>query len=220
MSEKTVLITGANKGIGLELCKRALKETYSVIATCRKTSSELENLPLKVFENVDVKEEESLLSIKPKLPPLDLLINNAGVLANETLDNMDWHSMSHQFAVNALGPMKCTASWLSKLKQPSKVVLVTSRMGSIEDNGSGGYYGYRMSKAALNAAGKSMSKDLKPKDIAVLIVHPGFVKTNMTGFNGQVTPEESAQNIFTRINELTLATSGAFLHAEGTPLPW
>ena len=220
MTAKNVLITGANKGIGLELCKNALEKGYKVSATCRQSSKELDALPLTVFDKVDVRDEESIKRIKPEIPSLDLLINNAGILANETFDNMDWQSISDQLSINAIGPIKCTSLLLSKMKDPSKVALVTSRMGSIEDNDSGGYYGYRMSKAALNAAGKSMSIDLKSKGIAVLIVHPGFVKTSMTGFNGMVTPSESASNIFERIDDLSLNTSGAFLHAEGSPLPW
>ena len=108
----------------------------------------------------------------------------------------------------------------SEWRKGAKVALVTSRMGSIDDNSSGGAYGYRMSKAALNMAGKSLAVDLRARGVAVAILHPGMVKTDMIGGNGQVEPADAAKGLLARIDDLTLATSGAFWHMNGERLPW
>lgn len=128
--------------------------------------------------------------------------------------------MREQFEVNAIGPLRVTAALAPLLRGGGKVAIITSRMGSIADNGSGGYYGYRMSKAAVNAAGMSLARDLKGRGVAVALIHPGMVATEMTGRNG-IAPAEAAAGVITRIDELTLATSGKFIHAgTGEELPW
>ena len=152
--------------------------------------------------------------------PIDILINNAGISKNETLNKMNFEDIKDQLAINAIAPLRITHALLSNLHAGSKIGLITSRMGSIEDNGSGAYYGYRMSKAALNAAGKSLANDLKGKDISVAILHPGFVSTRMVGFSGEVSPEKAAKGLVTRLDELTVATTGTFWHANGENLPW
>ena len=119
-----------------------------------------------------------------------------------------------------MAPLRITSSLLDKLKAGSKVIMITSRMGSIEDNTSGGYYGYRMSKAALNMAGMSLANDLSRRNIAVGLVHPGFVSTRMTGYGGLIEPPESAKNIIQTIDKISMDNTGAFLHAEGEELPW
>ncbi|MCV2883912.1 SDR family oxidoreductase [Aestuariibacter sp. AA17] len=218
----TVVITGANRGIGLALAKHYLANGDTVYGLCRNSSDELNSSGAKVIDKVDVGNPETLPDALAKLKdiPIDILINNAGVFANETLDKWDPVTIQHQFHVNALGPLLVTQCLLDNMNSPGKIILITSRMGSMEDNGSGGYYGYRMSKAALNAAGVSMAKDLKERGIAVGILHPGFVQTEMVNFGGDVSPEASASGLAQRIDELDLHNSGQFLHANGDALPW
>ncbi len=217
-----VVITGSNRGIGFELAKQVKQSGASVIAVCRKSSKELDGLGVRVEAGVDVSEPESIAQLAKTLAgqSIDLLINNAGVLRAETFKDAGTKAVLEQFTINALGPLLVTQALAPLMHEGSKVAVVTSRMGSITDNDSGGMYGYRMSKAALNACAKSMAIDLKPKQIAVVILHPGFVRTDMTGGNGLVDPPESAQGLIARIEELTLETSGAFKHMNGETLPW
>ena len=128
--------------------------------------------------------------------------------------------MRAQFEINSLGPLRITTALLPNLKEGSKVALITSRMGSVGDNTSGGQYGYRMSKCALNIAGASLAVDLRPKGIAVALLHPGFVRTEMTGGNGLINASESAAGLLARIEELNLANSGGFWHTNGESLSW
>ena len=152
---------------------------------------------------------------------IDVLINNAGILQRNTLAKLDFDSIRAQFEVNALGPLRVMQALLPQLKAGVKLVLMTSRMGSITDNTSGSSYGYRMSKVALSMAGKSLAHDLKPHGIAVAILHPGLVQTQMTNFTaGGITPETSVQGLLKRIDALTLETTGTFWHANGDVLPW
>lgn len=154
-----------------------------------------------------------------------MLINNAGIIQRVMLENLDFDSIREQFEINALGALRMTHALLPNLKSGSKIVLMTSRMGSIADNTSGSSYGYRMSKVALSMAlsmaGKSLAHDLKPRGIAVAILHPGLVQTCMTNFiaNG-ITPEESVKGLLARIDQLTLENTGTFWHANGEVLPW
>jgi NAD(P)-dependent dehydrogenase (short-subunit alcohol dehydrogenase family) len=113
-----------------------------------------------------------------------------------------------------------TQALLGNLQPGAKIGIVTSRMGSVGDNTSGSYYGYRMSKAAVNAAGKSLAMDLKERGIAVALLHPGYVRTEMVGGGGDVEPEQAAAGLIARLDELTLDTTGGFWHANGEALPW
>jgi NAD(P)-dependent dehydrogenase (short-subunit alcohol dehydrogenase family) len=152
---------------------------------------------------------------------IDGLINNAGIVKRVTLEDLDFDSIREQFEVNALGALRVTHALLPNLKAGSKIVLMTSRMGSIADNTSGSSYGYRMSKVALSMAGKSLAHDLKPRGIAVAILHPGLVQTRMTNFTTSgITREESVKGLLARIDELTLENTGTFWHANGEVLPW
>ncbi len=218
----TALVTGANRGIGLELCRQLAARGDRVIAVCRTSTPELDKLGIRVEDGVDVTDPGSVEALAGRLhgTSLDLLVNNAGVLSHEGLDHLDFDSMRRQFEVNALGPLRMTATLLPLLSRGAKVAIVSSRMGSIADNTSGGTYGYRMSKAAVNAAGRSLAQDLASRAIAVVILHPGFVRTAMTGHNGMVDPPESARGLLARIDELTLESTGRFLHANGEELPW
>lgn len=211
-----IVITGANRGIGLSLC-RQLSTEHTVHALCRTSSSRLQELPVIIHEGVDVRDPHTL---PQGLPSIDILINNAGILYRDGLSALSVADIQEQFAVNSLGPLFITHALLPKLSVGSKVVIVTSRMGSVADNTSGGMYGYRMSKAAVNMAGMSLSRDLKPKGIAVALLHPGFVRTDMTGGNGHMSAEESAKGLIEQIHRLSLEKTGVFWHCNGEELPW
>ncbi len=219
---QTVLITGANRGIGLALCKIYLAQGWQVIGVCRNASPELTETGARVIAGVDVTDQKALNHLADTLTgkKLDLLINNAGVLQRETLGNLDYSSIEHQFNINAVAPLRVTEALLGSLHKGAKIAFITSRMGSIADNTSGAYYGYRMSKAALNAAAMSLARDLHPKGIAVAILHPGYVQTAMVNFGGDISADESAQRLSQRIADLTLENSGTFWHSNGDTLPW
>ena len=217
-----VLVTGSNRGIGLELCRLFAKRGDTVIAACRTGSPALQELGVRVIQNVDVTNGATVQEFAQKLEgiKLDIVVNNAGILAHESLGSVDYDAVLRQFEANAVGPLRLTEAIIPFLAKGAKVALITSRMGSIADNGSGGMYGYRMSKAALNAAGASLAIDLAPRGVSVIILHPGFVRTSMTANNGNVDPAEAAAQLIARIDDSSLATTGRFLHANGEPLPW
>ena len=222
---KTVLITGSNRGIGLEFCTQLKQRGFDVIATCRQSSAALNNLGVNVIENVDVSCPKSLANLVKTLAgkKIDWLINNAGIangIAMDELNEDNIASCKRMFEVNSLGPLLTTQALLANLGEGSKVGIITSRMGSVDDNDSGGSYGYRMSKSAVNAAGKSLSIDLKPKGIAVGILHPGWVRTDMTDHNGLIDTDESVSGLLARMDELSLDTTGTFWHTNGDLLPW
>jgi NAD(P)-dependent dehydrogenase (short-subunit alcohol dehydrogenase family) len=219
----TYLITGANRGIGLEYCRQLQARGDQVIATCRQPSPDLEALGVRIESGLDLTDEAAITGLVERLAglPLDGLILNAGILEATTLAALDLESLRRQFEVNALAPLRLVRALLDHLVAGAKVALMTSRMGSIDDNSSGGSYGYRMSKAALNMAGKSLAIDLKPRGIAVAILHPGLVRTRMVNFNPQaIPPEEAVRGLLARIDALTLASTGSFWHANGELLPW
>lgn len=218
----TVLITGANRGIGLALTELYLKRGDTVYAVCRQATDELNSTRATVIENIDVSVAADVKTLQQKMSGIgiDLLINNAGIFKEETLAAMDFDAVHEQLDVNAVAPLRVSHALLSNLHKGSKIGMITSWMGSIADNGSGGYYGYRMSKAALNAAGMSLTRDLKSRGISVAILHPGYVATRMVDFSGDVTPEQSAEGLAARLDALTLETSGTFWHANGSVLPW
>ncbi|MFT4939674.1 MAG: NAD(P)-dependent dehydrogenase (short-subunit alcohol dehydrogenase family) [Paraglaciecola sp.] len=217
-----VVITGANRGIGLEFTKQYLAKGHQVYALCRNTSDDLTASKATVIDRVDVGNPETLPDRLSKLKDvkIDILINNAGVLGRESIDDWDPITIEHQFRVNAMGPLLVTQCLRPQLKNGSKIALITSRMGSMTDNGSGSYYGYRMSKAALNMAGVSMAHDLKEQGIAVAILHPGFVQTEMVNNAGDISAQESASRLMQRIEALNMENSGTFWHSNGEVLPW
>lgn len=219
---QTILITGANRGIGLALTELYLQRGAKVVAVCRTLTDELKNSGADIIEDIDVSVPENVKTLQRMMQgkSIDILINNAGIFKNESLHDMNFSTIEEQLAVNAAAPLRVTHALLGNLRAGSRIGLVTSRMGSIGDNTSGAYYGYRMSKAALNAAGKSLAVDLKPRDISVAILHPGMVSTRMVGFSGNVSPEEAAQGLAARIDGLTMGNSGTFWHANGEVLPW
>lgn len=219
----TYIITGANRGIGLEYCRQLDQRGETVIAVCHQRSTELAAIGVRVETGVDITSDRAVAEFQTKLAgqSIDVLINNAGIIKRIALDALDFDNIRTQFEVNALGPLRFTHALLPNLGSGSKIILMTSRMGSIADNTSGSSYGYRMSKVALSMAGKSLAHDLKPQGIAVAILHPGLVQTRMTGFTPHgITPETSVQGLLARIDELTLENSGTFWHANGEVLPW
>ena len=219
----TFLITGSNRGIGLELCKQIHNRGDKVIATCRKTSQELDSLGVRIEENVEITSENSIKALSKNLSGvnLDCLIHNAGIYEFNSFGELDKDSILRQFKVNALAPILLTQNLKRFLKRKSKIAFITSRMGSIGDNTSGSSYGYRMSKVALSMAAKSLSIDLVEDEILVTILHPGLVSTRMTGFtqNG-ISTEESVRGILKRIDNLNKKNTGLFFHSNGDILPW
>ena len=216
------IITGANRGIGLELARQLEARGASVVAVCRRTSPELDALGVRVQAGIDVTEPAAwaLLADRLARDDIDLLVHNAGMMVPDSLEAVDPIQLRAQFELNAVAPLMLTHALAARLHQGSKVALITSRMGSIADNGSGGYFGYRMSKAALNAAGVSLAHDLKPRGIAVVMLHPGAVRTEMTRGHGMIDADEAVRGLLQRIDALTLETSGRFLHQNGEALPW
>jgi NAD(P)-dependent dehydrogenase (short-subunit alcohol dehydrogenase family) len=217
----TALVTGANRGIGLELCRQLKERGYEVVAACRNASPELSSIGIEIAEGVDVTDIGTLDALAARLRGrrIDLLVNNAGILETDSLDRLDAERMVRQFEVNSIGPLLVTRALRSSLATGSRVAIISSRVGSLADNSSGGYYGYRMSKAAANMAGVNLAHDLRKDGVVVLLMHPGMVATAMTGGRG-IPPEESARGLITRIEAATLEDSGSFRHANGESLPW
>ena len=216
-------MTGANRGIGLAYCRQLHSRGDQVIAVCRQSSDQLDALGVRIESGIELTSADSVAALVNGLgdQKLDCVILNAGILQSMGLNDLDPDSIRQQFEVNALAPLLLARALAPLMPEGSKLALMTSRMGSIEDNTSGGSYGYRMSKVALNIAGKSLAVDLKTSGIAVAILHPGLVKTRMIKFNPSgISPEESVQGLIARIDALTLENSGSFWHANGTLLPW
>lgn len=218
----TVVITGANRGIGLALVKEYLGRGDTVYALCRTPSEALLQTAAQIVTGIDVTNGALQKQLRAELAgvKVDILINNAGILRDESLGEINYDTVLEQFEVNAMGPLKVTEALAGQLAPGARVALITSRMGSVADNTSGGRYGYRMSKAALNIAGVSLARDLKPAGVAVAILHPGFVQTDMVGHRGDISADEAARRLMTRIDELSMKTTGTFWHSNGEVLPW
>lgn len=216
------LITGANRGIGLEIAKQLAAQGDHVLAVCRTPSQALLALNVEVIADIDVTDDNDLQRLVQQVEgrEIDCLINNAGILARNTLGDIDFDSVQQQFIVNAMGPLRVTEKLIPLLADNAKIGIVTSRMGSIGDNDSGSSYGYRMSKAAANMAAKSLAIDLKDRGIAVAALHPGYVKTDMTDNKGYVEADHAAAGLIQRLADLNLDNTGQFWHVEGEVLPW
>ncbi|MCB9063131.1 MAG: SDR family oxidoreductase [Halobacteriovoraceae bacterium] len=217
-----VVITGSNRGIGLELCKQYKNKGDHVVALCRKTTPELDSYGVEVVTGVDISSRDALEKLTSYFEgkKIKLLINNAGIQRNEDLDTLIYDSMIEQFSVNALGALRVCEKLLPFIENGGKIANISSRMGSVSENDLGGNYGYRMSKAALNAASRSLAIDLKEREIAVAILHPGFVKTDMTNHNGIMTTEESAKGLLKVIDDFKIGDTGNFLQFDGEKVPW
>ncbi|MCH2056184.1 MAG: SDR family oxidoreductase [Thalassotalea sp.] len=220
--QKTVVITGANRGIGLAMAQIFKSKGYAVKGVCRSSSPALEALGIEVVDGVDVATGDGIARLESALVStnIDVLVCNAGILRDENLGHFNLETMRDQFEVNTLAPLRVVHALQSHLGAGSKIAMITSRMGSIADNTSGGRFGYRMSKAALNIASVSLSHDLAERDIAVGIYHPGYVQTDMVGGRGDIPASEAANRIIGLIDNLTMAESGVFKHSNGEQLPW
>ncbi len=217
-----VVVVGSNRGIGLELARIYRERGDAVVGACRKSSDALKATGAEVVEGIDVGGEGAGAALRKALGDrhVDVLVVAAGILKRQSLDDVDDPGLLEQLVVNAVGPLRVVAALRNNLGKGSKVGLITSRMGSIDDNTSGGSYGYRMSKTALNMAGRSLAHDLAPAGVSVMLLHPGFVRTDMTGGHGDVDAPTSAAGLVARLDELTPETSGTFRHANGQTLPW
>lgn len=229
----TVLITGANRGLGLEFARQYAAEGWQVIAGCRQPAlaTELNKLaklyPSIRLEMLDVAEFAQIDALAKKLAnqAIDVLINNAGVYGDERdhgFGQLDYQAWTQTLQVNTQAPVKMVEAFLPQIKQGKNklVVTVSSLMGSIADNGSGGSLLYRSSKAAVNAVMKSLAIDLKDQAISTLILHPGWVRTDMGGPNGLIDVEESVSGMRKVIAYFSLTQSGTFVKYDGTLLPW
>ncbi len=225
----TCLITGSSRGIGLEFAKQYAAEGWTVIATCRRRdqSGALQQLQGEVrIETLDVSDFAHIEALGKRLDgvPIDLLINNAGIYGPRVVpyDTVDYGAWAEVLRVNTMACLKVSAvfsrnvAW-SKVKT---IVAITSSMGSVTENTSGGAYIYRSSKAALNAVMRSLSIDLKPKEIIVAVLHPGWVRTDMGGSGAHLDAFESVAGMRDVIGRLGPADSGRFFSYDGTELPW
>lgn len=217
-----VVIIGGNRGIGLELTKQYQAQSHNVFVLCRKTSEELQDLDVNVIEGIDVTDDNLVNTIADKvsLDKIDILIHNAGILKGDSFPDIDLNTMRESFEVNSLGPLRTILGLKDKLKEGSKVGIVSSRVGSIDDNSSSNNYAYRTSKTAVNMIGKCLSLDLKDQGVALALLHPGYVRTEMTNHNGLINPDESAAGLIKRMEELSLETTGIFVHTSGEKLTW
>ena len=231
---RTMLITGANRGIGLEFVRQYVADGWRVVACCRKPAAAeaLNRLAAQYPDQVtvhalDVTDHAQIDQLAQTLSeqPIDLLINNADVYPparGHALGETDYAAWQQAFAVNTMAPLKITEAFIlqiarSKLKT---IVTITSKMGSIADNRGGGSYIYRSSKAGVNIVMKSLSIDLNPQKIIAILLHPGWVKTDMGGPGALITAEQSVTGMRRVIGNLTLKDSGKFYAFDGKEVPW
>lgn len=216
----TWLVTGSNRGIGLELCTQLHARGDSVIAACRTTSPELDAVGCRVIDGIDLSQIDAGATLASAIgdTPIDVLVNNAGILRHDSLEDLE--GAREQFEVNTLGPLRITSALISRMRDGSKIGFVSSRAGSIGDKPSGGMYGYRMSKTALNMAVANLAHELAPRGIHVIALHPGFIRTEMTGGAGNEDPSQAATGLIARLDELDASRSGRFFHAHGEEIPW
>lgn len=218
----TWLLTGANRGIGLELARQLHARGESVLAACRSSSTELDAVGCRVVEGIDVADDRVGEALDEALgdEQVDVVVSNAGILRRDAGTGIDIDAAREQFEVNTLGPLRLVNALLPRLGRGAKLGFVSSMAGSIGDGPSGGNYGYRMSKTALNMAAVNLAGELEPREIYVAVLHPGFVRTEMTGGSGNVDAADAAAGLIARLDELDASGSGSFVHADGRELPW
>jgi NAD(P)-dependent dehydrogenase (short-subunit alcohol dehydrogenase family) len=216
----TVLITGANRGIGLEFARQYKADGWDVVATVREHSPELNALGVRV-ERLDMRNLGSVAGFGERLDSLDLLIANAGTYGPKSPESgADGEEWLATFAVNTVAPYLLAKSVLPLVERVGgKLVAVSTRMGSIEDNTSGGYIAYRSSKTALNSAWKSLAIDNRDK-VTCAVIHPGWVQTRMGGRSAPLSPEDSVSGMRKVIEDMTQADTGAFFSYDGSQIPW
>jgi NAD(P)-dependent dehydrogenase (short-subunit alcohol dehydrogenase family) len=230
---KTVLITGANRGLGLEFCRQYAVSGWRVIAACRSPSLAFDLLTLAQqyrnlqIDSLDVANFASVdkFALQYADEKIDILINNAGIygdLQGKGFGNIDYNNWSSTLTINTMAPLKMVEAFLPQLLRGENklIATVSSLMGSMSDNASGGSYLYRSSKAGLNAVMKSLSVDLLPRSIGVLILHPGWVRTDMGGKNALIDVEESVSGMRKIIDAFSLSQTGQFIKYDGSIAPW
>ena len=214
----TILITGANRGLGLEFARQYASDGWDVIATARQSSPELDALGLRVA-TLDQSDADAVAGFAID-GPLDLFIANAGTnqpMSTDGAENArDWQAM---MMVNAIAPYQLGHALLPRMADGGKMIAISSGMGSIGDNG-GGWVPYRTSKAALNMAWSSLALDARKQGVTCVLVSPGWVKTRMGGAGAEITAEESVSDLRKLIERLTLDDTGRFLRRNGSELPW
>ena len=223
----TVLITGANRGIGLEFAREYAAEGWRVHAACRSPAKASDLKAVKgdvTIHALDVADDKALDVLAEQLrgEAIDILINNAGILDSDGFGRTDTETWLRAFRVNSIAPLHVLERFLPHLERGQKktAVALTSKMGSIADNGSGGSYIYRSSKAALNAAMKSAAVDLKSRGITVAVFHPGWVKTDMGGRGAAIDAKTSVAGLRSKIASLKPDDNGRFFNYDGKELPW
>ena len=225
----TALITGANRGIGLEFFRQYAAMGWRVIATCRDPGSaaDLKSISGDVsVEAMDVSDYANIQSLAKSLKreAIDVLVNNAGIHGPRPsrVGGIDYDAWAEVLKINTMGPMKVSEAFVEHVARSdlNTIVTITSKMGSIADNESGGAYPYRSSKAAVNAVMKSLAVDLRPRGITVVVFHPGWVATDMGGPSAPVGPDESVAGMIKTISKLKLSDSGKFLNYDGKKVAW
>jgi NAD(P)-dependent dehydrogenase (short-subunit alcohol dehydrogenase family) len=229
----TVLVTGANRGLGLEFARQYAADGWQVFAACRApdAAKELHQLATESGERIrvlkmDVTDTASVRAAAAELAgePIDLLLNNAGVGGprNEWIGSLDYAAWARVLDANTLGPMRVVEAFLENVAQGNqkRIVAITSGMGSLADNTSGDSYAYRSSKAAVNMVMKSLAIDLAPRGITCVVLNPGWVRTDMGGPQGKLSPAESIKALRSVIAALRAEDSGRFLNYDGKPYPW
>tara|TARA_A100001037_G_scaffold155573_1_gene140241 strand:+ start:201 stop:884 length:684 start_codon:yes stop_codon:yes gene_type:complete len=225
----TVMITGSNRGLGLECARQYADEGWRVIATCRNPGNAVELASLKgelEIHALDISDHGQILSLADSLreEAIDLLFNNAGIFdpSPSQLVDIDYNAWENFIRVNVMSPLMVCATFSDHVAASDlkKIAIMSSKMGSIDDNNSGGSYIYRSSKAALNAVMKSLSIDLAPRGISVAILHPGWVRTDMGGPNGLIDAPESVNGLLKVIKDLNLKNSGRFYSYDGSEIAW
>eukprot|EP01126_Amoeba_proteus_P034965 TRINITY_DN3511_c0_g1_i3.p1 TRINITY_DN3511_c0_g1~~TRINITY_DN3511_c0_g1_i3.p1 ORF type:complete len:233 (+),score=33.73 TRINITY_DN3511_c0_g1_i3:75-773(+) len=227
---RIVLVTGSSKGIGLELCKQFASAGSKIIAVARSAPEEMSAIPNMQVVKADISQELGIAHVVSEVAeqPIDILVHNAGIYPSDSIADVSHEKFMQAFNLNTVAPFVLTSRLLNNLRVGSKIIFISSRMGSISDNSSGGSYAYRMSKAALNMGATSLAIDLSKKGVLVGLLHPGLVETEMTKrFNVQagqgdcLSASTSANKIYQEIENLSSDTSGVFIHAiSGKRLPW
>lgn len=222
----TILITGADRGIGAALVRHYRARGERAIAACLGEGADLAANGIEVVGGVDVTRIETLRALRTRLADtrLDVVISNAGAFHADQWPAFDYAAMARLYDINTLGPLRVMETLADLLGPGSKVGIITSRVGSLGDNSSGGMYGYRMSKCAANALGINLYHELRPRGIAVMLLHPGQVRTEMTreltALGEHITPEQSAAGLIAQLDALNASTPPEFRHANGALLPW
>ena len=230
MMAHQVLITGANRGLGLEFTKQYADDGWNVLACCRHPQSAMQlqalaqTKPNIKIVSLDVSDfmQIDALALQLKDVSIDLLINNAGVYPASSFGNVDYNEWTQGFKINSMAPLKMAEAFVQQItrSQLKKIATITSKMGSIDDNTSGESYSYRSSKCAVNMVMKSLSIDLKPYGISTITLHPGWVQTDMGGPNGLINAQTSVTGLRKQIAELNLGNTGKFMAYDGKAINW